>query len=47
MRIDPLKTLDLILSRSKDEANISCYFSDLLARSSEREKLGRTAQQTA
>jgi hypothetical protein len=30
MRIDSLKTLDLILSLSKDEAKISGFFSNLL-----------------
>ncbi len=29
MRISSLKTLDLILSLSKDEAKISCFFSIL------------------
>jgi hypothetical protein len=31
MRAKPLKTRDLILSLSKDEAKISCLFSSLLA----------------
>ena len=31
MRAKPLKTRDLILSLSKDEAKISCFFSGLLA----------------
>ncbi|MGB7916801.1 MAG: hypothetical protein WCF79_16155, partial [Rhodomicrobium sp.] len=31
VRAKPLKTLDLILSLSKDEAKISCSFSSLLA----------------
>ena len=31
MRAKPLKTRDLILSLSKDEAKISCFFSSLLA----------------
>jgi len=30
MRARPLKTRDLILSLSKDEAKISCFFSSLL-----------------
>jgi hypothetical protein len=30
MRAKPLKTPDLILSPSKDEAKISCFFSGLL-----------------
>ena len=30
MRAKPLKTHDLILSLSKDEAKISCFFSSLL-----------------
>ena len=30
MRVKPLKTRDLILSLSKDEAKISCFFSSLL-----------------
>jgi hypothetical protein len=30
MRAKPLKTRDLILSLSKDEAKISCFFSSLL-----------------
>jgi hypothetical protein len=30
MRINSLKALDLILSLSKDEAKISCFFSSLL-----------------
>jgi hypothetical protein len=30
MRAKPLKTLDLILSLSKDEAKISCFFSSPL-----------------
>jgi len=30
MRAKPLKTCDLILSLSKDEARISCFFSSLL-----------------
>jgi hypothetical protein len=30
MRAKPLKTRDLILSLSKDEAKISCFFSGLL-----------------
>jgi hypothetical protein len=30
MRAKPLKTRDLILSPSKDEAKISCFFSSLL-----------------
>ena len=32
MRAKPLKTRNLILSLSKDEAKISCSFSSLLAR---------------
>jgi hypothetical protein len=32
MRAKPLKTRDLILSLSKDEAKISCLFSSLLKR---------------
>jgi hypothetical protein len=32
MRAKPLKTPDLILSPSKDEAKISCFFSSLLDR---------------
>ena len=32
MRINSLKTLNLILSLSKDEAKISCFFSSLLVR---------------
>ena len=30
MRAKPLETRDLILSLSKDEAKISCFFSNLL-----------------
>ena len=30
MRFNPFKTLGLILSLSKDEAKISCFFSSLL-----------------
>ena len=44
MRMNSLKTLDLILSLSKDEARISRFFSSLLHTLAERKAFRLTAK---